>query len=40
MVFYFRFLMDFIIGINTNAPEMSMVSISGPSIRSLPTNIR
>ena len=38
--FYFCFLMDFIIGIKTNAPEMSIVSIKGPSIRSLPTNIR
>ena len=31
---------DFIIGINTNAPEMRSVSINGPSIRLLPTNMR
>ena len=31
---------DFIIGINTNAPEMTIVSIKGPSICSAPTNMR
>lgn len=32
--------MDFVIGINTNAPEMRMVNISGPSICWLPVRMR
>ena len=38
---YFRlFLIDLMSGMNTNAPEMTSVSIRGPSIRSLPTSIK
>ena len=37
---YFRlFLIDLKSGMNTNAPEMRMVSINGPSIRSLPVKM-
>ena len=40
MVYLFLFLIDLIMGTNTNAPEIRSVNMSGPSIRALPTSIR